>query len=331
MKVKNMHKGLYILVLSLMMTLSFFSLISFASDEAEAIGAPVITIRFQEGMEEQIADVRPGEHGIVTFPGFVEARIPAGSAVQDIVVDMTATTTLNWPAPVNPSQVQLSPGDQAPFSVVVSVPPETSYYVQDTLTVSGRGRAFPGTLSVQVNPVQGIIRIDQFYKFSIECDKAYQQVNPTDQLVFSIRIWNYGNGRDTFTIDLPNSNKLARDGWNIQLGTYTLEVDEKSAREITVSVNTPIKFNHWINEVEHIVIEVKSEQQEIIEGQAFPKTYPLAVRQRGFSLPGFDPILIIMSFVFITIFIGRRHHISSSAAERKLRRLATPKRTAKKL
>jgi hypothetical protein len=306
-----------------MMTLSFFSLLSFASDEAEAIGVPIVTVKFDEGYDTQLADVRPGEHGTVTFPGTVRAQIPAGSTIQQVVVDLQASTAMGWPAIVNPPQVQVNPGAESPFSVSVTVPPETSYTISDTVSVTGRGNAYPGALGVNVQPVQGIINVDQFYKFAIVCEKNYQEVSPTDQLMFSITIWNYGNGPDTYIINLPNADTLSKDGWNIQMGQYNVEVLEKSPAEVSVTVNTPVKFNHWINEVKHIMVEVKSEQQEAIEGNAFPKTYPLAVRQRGFSLPGFDPILVIMSFVFITIFVGRRHQIKTLKTQRTLRKIST--------
>jgi len=297
-----------------------FSFINLGSENAEAVGQPVVTIKFLEGEEEQIADVRPGEHGTVFFPGTIEARIPAGSNIQDVVVSLQGNTGLNWPVSINPPTIQVDAGGSATFSVTVSVPPETSYYVQDILTVSGTARSFPGTVSYNVAAITGSIRIAQFYKFSLECDKPYKQVNPTEQLAFNMRIWNYGNGRDTFTVYIPKLAKLAGDGWNIQLGTYTVEVDEKSQRTVQVTINTPVKFNHWINEVTTIELEVQSEQQATLEGTAYTKIYPLAVRQRGFSLPGFDPLLIIMSFAFVTIFIGRGHQIRQDKNKKKSRR-----------
>ncbi|UCH89030.1 MAG: hypothetical protein JSV49_12495 [Thermoplasmata archaeon] len=318
-----MRKSLHIMVLTLMMLTCFFTMVDYSSENAEAIGQPVVTIRFHEGEEEQIADVRPGEHGTVTFPGTVEARIPAGSNIQDVVVSLVGSTGMNWPIAINPPKVQLDPGGQAAFSVTVSVPPETSYYIQDSLTISGTAQSFPGAGAYRVDPITGTIRIAQFYKFSLECDKPYRQVSPTDQVAFNLRVWNYGNGRDTFTLFIPKLTTLAKDGWNIQLGTYTVEVEEKNQKTVQITINTPVKFNAWINDVTNIEIEVKSEQQEVLEGTAFPKTFPLAVRQRGASAPGFEPIFVIMSFAFITIFLGRgyRNHISTNKrkARRKLR------------
>jgi hypothetical protein len=159
----------------------------------------------------------------------------------------------------------------------------------------------------------------------LECDKPYRQVNPTEQLAFNMRIWNYGNGRDTFTLFIPRLSTLAKDGWNIQLGTYTVEVEEKSQKVVQITINTPVKFNHWINEVTNIEIEVKSEQQEILEGTAFPKSYPLAVRQRGFSLPGFDPVFVIISLAFITVFLGKGHQIRMQRSDEKALKVYTYK------
>jgi hypothetical protein len=78
---------------------------------------------------------------------------------------------MNFPIAINPPMVQLDPGGQAAFSVTVSVPPETSYYVQDSLTIAGVARSFPGAGAYNVPPITGTIRIAQCYKFSLACSK----------------------------------------------------------------------------------------------------------------------------------------------------------------
>jgi hypothetical protein len=81
------------------------------------VGAPAVTIKFLEGEEEQVADVRSGEHGTVQFPGTVEASLPAGSKFQDVVVNLRGYTGEGWTVEVNPSSVQVDPDGTATFSV----------------------------------------------------------------------------------------------------------------------------------------------------------------------------------------------------------------------
>jgi hypothetical protein len=315
------------------MLVGLFSAIDLTSQEADAVLAPVVTIAFMPEEETQTADVRPGEHGTVTFPGTVRAELAAGGTVQNVVVTLQGSTSLNWPVTVNPATLTVAPGgDEVPFSVTVTVPPETSYIISDTLSVGGRAQPFPGAGLYTVQPITGTILVAQFYKFALACDKPYKQVNPTEELAFNLRIWNYGNGRDTFRLFIPKLDKLAGDGWNVQLSQYTLDVDEKSQQTVQVQNKTPVKFNHWINRVETIEIEVSSEQQASLEGTAFPKTYPFAVRQRGFSLPGFDPILVIISFAFIAIFAGRGHqiHLERNKRRSRVKLRSRPKRRIKK-
>jgi hypothetical protein len=303
-------------ILTLIMSLSFFTTINLVSEDAEALGQPIVTVRFHEGESEQIANVRPGEHGTVIFPGTVEARIPAGSNTQDVVVYLSGSTTNTWPVVVNPPTIQVDPGGEAPFQVTVAVPPETSYYVEDQLTITGTATTFPLGLNYNIQGTTGTIRIQQFYKFALSCDKPYREIAPTEQTVFNIKIWNYGNGRDTFNINIPNYNTLVSNGWNIQLERYTIYVMEKTPETVKVTIQSPVKFNHWINEVTQVKVDVVSKQQLELEATSFTETYPLAIRQRGFSLPGFDPIFVIMSFAFITVFLGRSHQLQKTKSKR---------------
>lgn len=316
-----MRKSIHVMLVMMLVSVGFLASISIMSEEAEAAGPPAVTISFHPGEEEQIADVRPGEHGTVTFPGEIEAELPAGGNVQDVIVSLSGSTDMNWPVTINPPVVHVNPGSKSAFSVTVAVPPEMSYYVTATLTVTGQAVAFPGALRYPVQAVTGSIRIQQFYKFALECDKSYREVKPTEQLAFNLRIWNYGNGRDTYSLLIPRLSKLASEGWNVVLTTYNVQIEEKNPGIVQISVQTPVKFHHWINDVTTIEVEVKSEQQGEIAGEAISKIYPLSIRQRGFSLPGFDPMLIIISFAFITIFIGRTHQHRRSRAQRKTRRV----------
>jgi uncharacterized membrane protein len=309
-----MMSGRSIFIFMLMVILSGTFLNS-AIVSVEAVGEPDVTLRFHEGEEEQVADVRPGEHGTVTFPGIVTVTNPAGSTVQDVIVKLNGSTTLNWPVTIKPDTINVEPGGEETFSVTVSVPPETSYYIMDTLTVSGTAEPIPGAGEYNIDPITGSIRIAQFYKFSLECDEPSKEVGLGEECQFQLKIWNYGNGRDSFVVSIPGLNRLNEEGFIVTMGTYTIDVEEKSQNIITVSVKAPTGKSSL--GLETIEIEVRSEQQEILEGTAFPKTYPLSVKvvdnnggtddKGGGGLPSFEGSLAVIALLLIIIISKRKY------------------------
>ncbi|UCH88321.1 MAG: hypothetical protein JSV49_08635 [Thermoplasmata archaeon] len=268
-----MRGKVFSILITAVIILPLFFLLSVT--ESEAVGAPVVTLRFVEGEEEQVADVRPGEHGTVVFPGTIEVRLPAGSSVQNVLVELTGSTGMNWPTSMNPTEVWVIPGTVETFTATIAVPPETSYYVQDTVTVSGTATPDPGATTYNVEPITGTIRIEQFYKFSLSSDKPSEEACVDSIVYLQLIIHNQGNGRDTFSISLQNQQELDDKDINVILGTTTIEVDEKSRRTVSISA-TPL--NPKSIGTHEVIFEVKSDQQESIEGTAFPQTYAITLK-----------------------------------------------------
>jgi len=275
--------------------------------EAEAVGPTVLaTISWNPGQDIQEAEVKPGEHGTVLFTGVVNCDLVAGGTFQKVVVDLSATSEQGWSPTVNPPKITYSPNTDTdvPFSVTVTVPSETSFYITDTIQVSGKGVAFPGIFQDLIDPVSATIKIKQFYKFSLGCGKSYQEVGPTERLLYNVRIFNLGNARDTYHISIKNLEQLSKKGFTVTLEMDTVEIEAKNEATVGLPVGTPIKFNFWLNEIQSIIIEVKSEQEERNEGLTIPREFPLTVRQRGFSTPGFDPIFVIIAFAGLAVIIN---------------------------
>ena len=287
---------------------SMLSLTVTLPKNAEALLPPLAEIRWQEGNDVQEAQVDPGKHGTVIFNGYVNCELVAGGAFQKVVVSLQATSDQSWPLTINPPQITFNPNTDAdmPFSVTATVPSETSFYTSDTIRVSGRGVAYPGATQDVIDEVTATIKVKQFYKFSLECSKAYQEVSPSERLVFNLKILNQGNAADTYFVIIKNLEDLADKGWTVTLSTNIIEVEENDEKVVQIPVGTPIKFNLWINEIQNIVVEVKSDQEERNTGFTIPREFPLTVRQRGFSTPGFDPLFTILAFVGIAVVLNTR-------------------------
>ena len=289
--------------------ISMLSLTAAVPKEAEAVGPTVLAeVRWNPGQEVQEAEVKPGEHGTVLFSGIVNCELVAGGTFQKVVVSLSATSQQGWIPTVNPPQITFSPNTDTdvPFSVTVTVPSETSFYIADEIQVAGKGVAYPGIFQDIIEPISATIRVKQFYKFSMECAKAYQEVAPAERLVYNLRVKNHGNARDTFHIAIQNLEKLAKQDFTVTLSTDTIEVEPKDEGVVQIPIGTPIKFNLWLNEIETIMVEVKSEQEERNMGFTIPRAFPLTVRQRGFSTPGFDPIFTIMTFAGLAVILYSR-------------------------
>jgi len=245
-----------------------------------AVGTPVVELKFDEGEEVQYADVAPGDSGLVCFPGTVSADLAAGGSVQDVRVNLMASTDQGWPANIEPAVIILNPGtEEAEFLATVSVPPETSWNISGVLTVSGTAAAFPGTLQYTVPPITGTIKINQYHRFSVGCDEPYQECCPESELCYEFNIYNEGNGPDKFNVEITNALYLTQESFTVNLETTTIEIPEKDIGQVNVLVGVPYFEN--INEVYEIELEVKSVKEELNTGSTIPQTFPLNVRVRA--------------------------------------------------
>ena len=267
-------------------------------DTAEAVGAPAVRIEIDQ--TKQTAYVAPGQDGVVTFTGTVTATIPWSPNIQFLVVTLQADAG-GWPVSIPPALTFNKATKQQGFKVSVQVPVETSQKTQGQLSVSGKWRYSPGTLGGTIDPATAIIVIKQYYQFSVGCEKPYIQVGPGSSLGFKIRLINEGNAADQLRVEVLNLDRLASKGWTIQLSQDKFSVPEKQEKVLTVSVTTPVKWNIWKNEVDTIRLRIISAQAERLGDISDIADYSLYIRQRGFSIPGYEPVLAVMALTLLAV------------------------------
>ena len=243
---------------------------------------------------KQTALVAPGQEGIVTFTGKVDAQMTYEPRGQQLLVYLTADAS-GWAVTTPPALIFTRGITTRDFAITVQVPPETSHMIQGTLTISGRWRVVPGIGGSSVDPVTAIIYIAQYYQFSVGCEKPYQQVSPGSSLGFKLRLINEGNAADKLRVDILNLADLAEGGWTVQLSQDKFQVPEKQERVLTVSITTPVEWNAWKNDVTTIRLRVISSQAESTGAISDISEYSLYIRQRGVSIPGFEPTFAIMA------------------------------------
>jgi len=245
--------------------------------------------------------VEPGTHGVGSVNGIIDVTTTGlGEKVQVVTLSLQGSSSMGWPVTISPSSITVKPDSsgkvQAPFTASVTVPPKTSYKTMDTVTITGRAVAFPGVLSTQIEPSTFTVYVKQFYRFTLAADKPYKEITPGDQSAFTFHIKNDGNGDDKYRLEVPDQARLAEKGWVLSLQQYEVEVEEGKEASLVVTVNTPQEWHLWMNEPTQFAVRVYSEQAQSVGEQSPPKDYYLTIRQRGFSTPGFEPVLMLLAF-----------------------------------
>ncbi|MEA3558215.1 MAG: choice-of-anchor T family protein [Candidatus Thermoplasmatota archaeon] len=289
---------------------SIFVLIPKDDENVEAVGAPAITIQLAQA--KQTAYVAPGQDGIVSFTGTAEAQIPYSPGIQYLVINLQADAG-GWPVSVPPALTFSKAQKTQSFTISVQVPIETSQSAMGQLAVSGRWSYSPGIGGGTIPASTAIIFVKQYYQFSIGCEKPYQEVNPGQSLGFKLRLINEGNANDRLRVEILNWDQLSADDWTIQLSQDKFAVMEKTEQTLTVSVTTPVEWHLWYNQVKTIRIKIISAQAEGLGDISDVANYQLYVRQKGFSIPGFEPTfaiiaLAMMSVIFVGIAKRKRSH-----------------------
>ncbi len=273
------------------------------AEVAEA-AQPVVTIGLDQPTKE--ADVAPGKSGLVQFSGTVSAsQIGPGQQVQQIRVNLDASAG-GWPATISPESIVFdSPGTQ-PFSLSVKAPPRTSHRIAQEVIITGTAQELPGLATVTIPETKGAVYIQQFYKFSVECEKPYLQVQPGKQVMFSLKINNEGNDADTIKISVDNREELGEIGWTVQLSSQTREVLESESDSLTVQVTTPPRWTLYKNEVREVRVKFFSFYAQTNEGLAIEEVFPIFVRMKGTYIPGFEPMWVIFGIVGVGLFLKTR-------------------------
>mgnify|MGYP006293004425 FL=1 len=264
--------------------------------EVDAVGAAAITINLAQ--KKQTALVAPGQEGIVTFTGEVTAQIPWSPSIQYCIVYMQANAG-GWVVSLPPPLIFSKQTRTNNFAMTVQVPPETSYFTQGQLEVTATWRYSPGRLTGTVPPTSAIIKVNQYYQFSVGCEKPYVEVAPGNSLGFRVSLFNEGNGNDKLRMEITNLKDLADEGWTVQLSQDKFQVPEKQERVLTVSVTTPVKWHPWMNKVTTINLKTVSSQAESLGQPSDISTYSMYVRQRGVAIPGFEPTFAIIALALI--------------------------------
>jgi hypothetical protein len=140
----------------------------------------------------------------------------------------------------------------------------------------------------------------------ISIDKPTRTVSPHTAVNFDITVRNLGNKITRVTPTLKLSNEV-KEEWTPTINPPNFEINSNSENTFSFSIIAPFDFG-WHNKYESFEIEFLSEVYPYRQGSpSNTESIYLVVNNYGFSLPGFEfPILIISMIVVGLIILKRR-------------------------
>jgi hypothetical protein len=260
----------------------------------EAAGVPKISIIFDESI--LAFDVRPGSDCTEIITGRVISDEPA----RDVRVILQAYTDQNWMCTVDPTEIIVPPRSEAPFSIEIVAPPETSFYKPCTLYVEGTAGLYPGSSMYSIAPITGSLRVRQYSKFTMGCSKPIIETQPGAKEIFEVSIINMGNARESYNLEIVNIDNLDQDGFTVTISNSKIEVDEKDNATFQVKVTVPTGMDGM--GTHNIEIQVKPEDMEVDDAQA--QTFTLTAKVSEDKIVFTTEFQIIILIVLIAIVVS---------------------------
>jgi len=141
---------------------------------------------------------------------------------------------------------------------------------------------------------------------SIETDNPIRTVGPHQSVSFKITVKNLGNKITRVTPSFIGEDQK----WTTTINPPNFEIYPKQESTFVFSLITPYDFG-WHNEYGRFQIDFNSEVYPFISGSATNnESIYLVVNNNGFSLPGFEFLVVIIAFIVTVAIIQKRRSIN---------------------
>lgn len=124
-------------------------------------------------------------------------------------------------------------------------------------------------------------------------------IGPLDTAVFPIEVENMGNARTTVLFKITN---IPKDWIAVVDDEITLDEAQGSKGTAYLTIKPPKGFGYH-NEDQSFTVTMTPARAEDLRNVGEPKTVSVIVESRGFSTPGFEPILFIASLLVVIILL----------------------------
>lgn len=259
---------------------------------------PALTISLDPSSQE--AKVSESAQGAVQFTGSVKVdKLP----VERISVVLTSSVDAGWPSQCSPSMMVITDVSAHSFSVTTIVPQATPSNIIGNLKVDAKGQ---GGGFVCTGAAQVIITVKPYYRVMMESDMPYREISPGTQAFYSFKIWNVGNAIDSYEMEIVNLKDLVNKKWTCTLSaTQVAKINPNEYKTVRLTAQSPRDWTIWKSEP--TMINVKSSSLNAKEEQAvITQSFQLYAYEKGFYIPGFDPIFLIAAMAMGAVILKKR-------------------------
>lgn len=205
-----------------------------------------------------------------------------------------------------PGSATVPPGDTS-FQVAARADlrqPEGQQVVTITAVVTQWGGA-PVTTATSPTEAKVMTVFKQFSRLRVGSELAFIQLRPKVDYTLVFDVYNDGNARDKFNVEVQNYDELNDEGFQLSLPLISQEIDSLAPPEkFRVQMRTP-KNQGWTDRYFNLQFKATSEYSVRSEGVPNYQVQVMTVYIRGVYLPGFELVGTTMMAALAGAAVGR--------------------------
>ena len=205
-----------------------------------------------------------------------------------------------------PGSATVPPGDTS-FQVAARADlrqPEGQQVVTITAVVTQWGGA---PVSTATSPTEAKVMtvFKQFSRLRVGAELAFIQLRPKVDYTLVFDVYNDGNARDKFNVEIQNYDELNDEGFQLSLPLISQEIDSLAPPEkFRVQMRTP-KNQGWTDKYFNLQFKATSEYSVRSEGVPNYQVQVMTIYIRGVYLPGFELVGTTMMAALAGAAVGR--------------------------
>ena len=210
-------------------------------------------------------------------------------------------------AVAGPGSATVPPGDTS-FQVAARADlrmPEGQQVVTITATVTQwNGAPVSGASTPTEAKVLTVFK--QFSRLRVGSELAFLQLRPKVDYTLVFDVYNDGNARDKFNVEIQNYDELNDAGFQLSLPLISQEIDSLAPPEkFRVQMRTP-KNQGWTDKYFSLQFKATSEYSVRTEGIPNYQIQVMTIYIRGVYLPGFELVGTMMMAALAGAAVGKR-------------------------
>ena len=206
-----------------------------------------------------------------------------------------------------PGSATVPPGDTS-FQVAARADlrqPEGQQVVTITATVTQWNGA-PVTAATSPTEAKVMTVFKQFSRLRVGAELAFIQLRPKVDYTLVFDVYNDGNARDKFNVEIQNYDEMVDEGFQLSLPLISQEIDSLAPPEkFRVQMRTP-KNQGWTDKYFSLQFKATSEYSVRSEGVPNYQIKVMTIYIRGVYLPGFELVGTAMMAALAGAAIGRK-------------------------